>query len=172
MFDEQDCSSSPQIFDFTLVFAFQNPCFTSVFAFQNPCFDLEDSLKLGDVYPQHTSVTSSLFLMYWKWNRESICKQNKEGFQNFCLYTKDLVVVRDERVIPGLYQRAMELNFLQGDTRGGCLSVRELPHREIMFSYTDQVPEISARDFSNILFLEKVVSWGAFVLLVSFTCYS
>lgn len=98
----------------------------------------------------------------------------------FCLYTKDLLqgngLDQDK-----LCRRAMELNFLQGtaresclrakrqldeitsqqhslkkfiagDTRGGCLSVRRHSGRqEIMFSYTDRIPEVSSRDFSNIL---------------------
>jgi U-box domain len=82
----------------------------------------------------------------------------------FCLYTKHLV---DLDVTSGctittttnqhrndlLCRRALALNFLQGDTRGGCLSIRskESGCDEIMFSYTDRVPEVSARDFSNIL---------------------
>jgi Tir chaperone protein (CesT) family len=80
----------------------------------------------------------------------------------FCLYTKDLLPDAnslDEE--HQLYRRAMELNFLQGDTRGGCLSVRSHSgHKEIMFSYTDRVPEVSARDFSNILlnFVETAVT--------------
>jgi U-box domain/Tir chaperone protein (CesT) family len=79
----------------------------------------------------------------------------------FCLYTKDLLEDASSLDHDRLYRRAMELNFLQGDTRGGCLSVRShSSHKEIMFSYTDRVPEVSARDFSNILlnFVETAVS--------------
>ena len=70
----------------------------------------------------------------------------------FCLYTKDLVTIDDQNV-DRLCKRALELNFLQGDTRGGCLSVRSRSGKreEVMFSYTDRVPEICGRDFSNIL---------------------
>lgn len=79
----------------------------------------------------------------------------------FCLYTKDLLQGFNNVDQDRLYRRAMELNFLQGDTRGGCLSVRSHAGRkEVMFSYTDRVPEVSARDFSNILlnFVETAVA--------------
>jgi hypothetical protein len=81
----------------------------------------------------------------------------------FCLYTKHLVdldkhdngtsAAPDPRRRNDLLcRRALALNFLQGDTRGGCLSIRSKEAGdEIMFSYTDRVPEVSARDFSNIL---------------------
>jgi len=91
----------------------------------------------------------------------------------FCLYTKGLVPFVPPHQRNELYQRALELNFLQGDTRGGCLSIRRqcagTTNRggitngnkgEIMFSYTDRVTEISSRDFSNILlnFVETSVA--------------
>jgi hypothetical protein len=82
----------------------------------------------------------------------------------FCLYTKHLVdldkhdngtsvaAADPSRRNDLLCRRALALNFLQGDTRGGCLSIRSKEAGdEIMFSYTDRVPEVSARDFSNIL---------------------
>lgn len=87
----------------------------------------------------------------------------------FCLYTKHLVDLDKHDNDNGhngtsaatvdprhrndlLCRRALALNFLQGDTRGGCLSIRSKETGdEIMFSYTDRVPEVSARDFSNIL---------------------
>lgn len=73
----------------------------------------------------------------------------------FCLYTKHLVDLKDTDDVNNyqLCANALALNFLQGDTRGGCLSIRKnnSSDQEIMFSYTDRVPEISARDFSNIL---------------------
>ena len=88
----------------------------------------------------------------------------------FCLYTKGLVPCVAEHQRNELYQRALELNFLQGDTRGGCISIRrniigtnsrrDDSKGEVMFSYTDRVTEISARDFSNILlnFVETSVT--------------
>jgi hypothetical protein len=40
-----------------------------------------------------------------------------------------------------------------GDTRGGCLSVKRNNdgQAEVMFSYTDRVTEINARDFVHII---------------------
>lgn len=71
----------------------------------------------------------------------------------FCLYTKHLVDLdNDAANNHRLCANALALNFLQGDTRGGCLSIRNNhDSKEIMFSYIDRVPEVSARDFSNIL---------------------
>lgn len=76
-----------------------------------------------------------------------------------CLYTKGLVPFFPPHRKDELYQRALELNFLQDDTRGGCLSIRrhsigvnDIGNKgEVMFSYTDRVADLSARDFSNIL---------------------
>ena len=53
-----------------------------------------------------------------------------------------------------------------GDTRGGCVSVKKgaqtgaVTPSEVMFSYTDRVAEVSAKDFLNIVlnFLETAVS--------------
>ena len=85
-----------------------------------------------------------------------------------CLYTQRLVPFYPPQLKHELYKRAMELNFLQGDTRGGCLSIRRHvtassnrnKKGEIMFSYTDRVSEISAHDFSNVLlnFVETAVA--------------
>ena len=82
----------------------------------------------------------------------------------FCLYTKGLIPLVSPSERHKLYQRALELNFLQGETRGGCISIRKNStgrnsKDEIMFSYTDRVSEISGRDFSNILlnFVETAV---------------
>jgi U-box domain/Tir chaperone protein (CesT) family len=77
-----------------------------------------------------------------------------------CLYTKDFIHGISHLDQDLLCRRAMELNFLQGETRGGCLSVRTTEAgKEIMFSYTDRVAEVSARDFTNIFlnFVETTV---------------
>jgi len=86
----------------------------------------------------------------------------------FCLYTKGLVPFVPNCQRDELHKRALELNFLQGETRGGCLAIRRsaMPSNpknaggEVMFSYTDRVAEISAHDFANILlnFVETSVA--------------
>ena len=47
----------------------------------------------------------------------------------------------------------MNCSFFAADTRGGCLSVKRnnSGQPEVMFSYTDRVAEITARDFVNII---------------------
>ena len=46
-----------------------------------------------------------------------------------------------------------DLVLCAADTRGGCLSVKRniAGQPEVMFSYTDRVAEITARDFANII---------------------
>lgn len=67
----------------------------------------------------------------------------------FCLYTRNLVMELTE----SMKDLLLEMNFSQGDTRGGCLSVKKNSdgQSEVMFSYTDRVAEICASDFNNIL---------------------
>lgn len=68
-----------------------------------------------------------------------------------------------------MYEKMLQLNYLQQETRGGCLSLSPLPlhsspssstepsslpdndHHKITFSYTDRIDEIDAHDFRNIL---------------------
>jgi len=73
----------------------------------------------------------------------------------FCFYTQNLLPpgIENTPLWGSIYSRAMEMNFLQVDTRGGCLSVRkhEDGRSELVFSYTDRVREITASDFTNIL---------------------
>jgi hypothetical protein len=74
----------------------------------------------------------------------------------FCLYTREII---PEWLVPEsgrnkILERALQLNFLQGETRGGCLSLRKSKDGsmgEIIFSYSDRISEVSSRDFSNIL---------------------
>lgn len=76
----------------------------------------------------------------------------------FHLYTRDLI--RDPT--DEMKDRLLELNFLQGETRGGCLSIRRQAsdHCEVVFSYNDRVDEVSCRDLRNILlnFVETSLS--------------
>jgi hypothetical protein len=73
----------------------------------------------------------------------------------FCFYTRDLIPEHIEQSPHRvqLYRTALEMNFLQGETRGGCLSVRthDDGDSELLFSYTDRVRDIGAEDFTNIL---------------------
>lgn len=66
-----------------------------------------------------------------------------------------------------MYEKMLQLNYLQQETRGGCLSLSPPPlhtssstepssltdndHHKITFSYTDRIDEIDAHDFRNIL---------------------
>lgn len=103
----------------------------------------------------------------------------------FCLFTKNLVPGMSERNSSmmytteqrnAMYHRAMQLNFLQGGTRGGCLSITpsgknftEDSVEEITFSYTDRIIEVTASDFSNIIlnFVETCVDLRKQLLLAS-----
>ena len=49
-----------------------------------------------------------------------------------------------------LYKKALQLNYLQQETRGGCLSIDPV-NDEVMFSYTDRIAEVNSTDFRNIL---------------------
>ncbi len=49
-----------------------------------------------------------------------------------------------------LFRRALQLNYLQQETRGGCLSLDPV-NDEVMFSYTDRIAEVNSTDFRNIL---------------------
>jgi hypothetical protein len=78
-----------------------------------------------------------------------------ENMGVFSLVTKDMI--SDDDISPSkkseLYKTALSLNFLQGETHGGCLSVRPRNvGKEIVFTYTDRVSEVSPKDFSNIIF--------------------
>jgi len=61
-----------------------------------------------------------------------------------------------------MLQKAMELNYLQQETRGGCLSC-EKSNGDLFFSYSDRVAEINATDFRNILenFIDTAISLSA-----------
>ena len=48
--------------------------------------------------------------------------------------------------------KMLQLNHLQQETRGGCLSIDPTATKPVpVFSYTDRVDEIDATDFRNIL---------------------
>ena len=55
-----------------------------------------------------------------------------------------------------IYQKALRLNYLQQETRGGCLSLDPF-NMEILVSYTDRIDEITSTDFRNVLenFIDK-----------------
>lgn len=72
----------------------------------------------------------------------------------FCFYTRELLpsdLVNDSNR-NYIHKKALELNFLQVDTRGGCLSIRnhDPGNAEIVFSYTDRICEVTSQDFANI----------------------
>jgi hypothetical protein len=61
-----------------------------------------------------------------------------------------------------MLQKAMELNYLQQETRGGCLSC-EKTNGNLFFSYTDRVEEVDSTDFRNILenFIDTAIAMSA-----------
>ena len=73
----------------------------------------------------------------------------------FCFYTRDLIAQDvEDSMRSKVYQRALECNFLQVETRGGCLAIRQhddTGRKEVVFSYTDRVREVTSKDFTNIL---------------------
>lgn len=80
----------------------------------------------------------------------------------FCFYTRDLIADEDPTSLEKVYQRALESNFLQVETRGGCLAIRNHDdgRKELVFSYTDRVREVTSKDFTNILrsFIETILT--------------
>lgn len=68
----------------------------------------------------------------------------------FCFYTRELV----PKITESMKDRLLELNYLQGETKGGCLSTKRHDdgHLEVLFSYSDRVPQVSATDFRTILY--------------------
>ncbi|CAB9513985.1 U-box domain-containing protein [Seminavis robusta] len=66
---------------------------------------------------------------------------------SFFLYTE---LKTDPRKRAQVLQKAMALNYLQQETRGGCMGWDKV-NDELMFSYSDRVNEINATDFRNIL---------------------
>lgn len=111
------------------------------------CFLKNTSKEIGDIELKLNADGCCAF----RYDTITIVLDVPDHVGVLCLYTKDLIHGVSDCDQDLLCRRAMELNFLQGETRGGCLSVRSTDlGREIMFSYTDRVAEVSARDFTNI----------------------
>lgn len=72
-----------------------------------------------------------------------------ETIPSFFVYTKltSLAQSKDEH---GLMKKLLQLNYLQQETRGGCISLDPM-NDEVMFSYSDRVTEVAGTDFRNIL---------------------
>lgn len=72
-----------------------------------------------------------------------------ETIPSFFVYTKltSLAQSKDEH---GLMKKLLQLNYLQQETRGGCISLDPM-NDEVMFSYSDRVSEVAGTDFRNIL---------------------
>jgi len=72
-----------------------------------------------------------------------------ETIPSFFVYTKltSLGQSQDEHA---LMKKMLQLNYLQQETRGGCISLDPM-NDEVMFSYSDRVSEVAATDFRNIL---------------------
>lgn len=63
-----------------------------------------------------------------------------------------------------MLQKAMELNYLQQETRGGCLSCEKSNGgNNLFFSYTDRVEDVDSTDFRNILenFIDTALTLSA-----------
>lgn len=65
----------------------------------------------------------------------------------------------------GMLQKAMELNYLQQETMGGCLSCENANNggNNLFFSYTDRVEDVDSTDFRNILenFIDTALTLSA-----------
>lgn len=72
-----------------------------------------------------------------------------ESVGSFFLYTS-LLNMNQANNLKGLMEKALRLNYLQQETRGGCISLDPI-NNEVMFSYTDRIDEINSTDFRNIL---------------------
>lgn len=72
-----------------------------------------------------------------------------ESVGSFFIYTS-LVNMNQVKNSGGLMEKCLRLNYLQQETRGGCLSLDPI-NNEVMFSYTDRITEINSTDFRNIL---------------------
>ena len=68
-----------------------------------------------------------------------------ESVGSFFLYTS-LISFTGVPDIEGLMEKCLRLNYLQQETRGGCLS-KDPINAELMFSYTDRITEINSTDF-------------------------
>jgi|GEM_PF-1397982 len=81
-----------------------------------------------------------------------------ETIPSFFVYTKltSLSQSNDEHA---LMRKLLQLNYLQQDTRGGCVSLDPM-NDEVMFSYSDRVTEVAPTDFRNILenFIDTALS--------------
>lgn len=115
------------------------------------CFLKSTSHALGDLNLSLNEEGCCAF----RYENVTIVLDVPENVGVFCFYTRDLIPkdITDPALRLQLYQKALEFNFLQGDTRGGCLSIRthENGESELLFSYTDRVREVGAKDFNNIL---------------------
>jgi len=81
-----------------------------------------------------------------------------ESVGSFFVYTSLINANQFDDAV-SLYKKALQLNYLQQETRGGCLSIDPV-NDEIMFSYTDRIAEVNSTDFRNILenFIETALN--------------
>lgn len=87
-------------------------------------------------------------MVSFKYEEFTVCLEVPESNGSFFLYTSELV----SNLTSESKDKLLALNYLQQETRGGCLSVQKTPFgSEILFSYMDRVFELSAQDFQNIL---------------------
>jgi len=72
----------------------------------------------------------------------------------FCIYTRSLVSDHEIAHRRGeIFERALELNFLQVETKGGCLSIQRRQGNvpTLTFSYTQKIRYLTGDEFANIL---------------------
>ena len=72
-----------------------------------------------------------------------------ETVASFFVYTTLASAAQTDNPLP-LFKKAMQMNYLQQETRGGCLALDPI-NDEVVFSYTDRCEEVNATDFRNIL---------------------
>eukprot|EP00521_Asterionellopsis_glacialis_P014571 CAMPEP_0195293276 /NCGR_PEP_ID=MMETSP0707-20130614/12087_1 /TAXON_ID=33640 /ORGANISM="Asterionellopsis glacialis, Strain CCMP134" /LENGTH=289 /DNA_ID=CAMNT_0040353953 /DNA_START=202 /DNA_END=1071 /DNA_ORIENTATION=+ len=87
-------------------------------------------------------------MVSFKYEEFTVCLEVPESNGSFFLYTSEQV----SDLTSETKDKLLSLNYLQQETRGGCLSVQKTSFgSEILFSYMDRVFELSAQDFQNIL---------------------
>ena len=72
-----------------------------------------------------------------------------ENVSSFFLYTTLMALMQCNNA-EGAMKKILQLNYLQQETRGGCIALDPM-NDDIIFSYSDRVNEINGTEFRNIL---------------------
>jgi len=72
-----------------------------------------------------------------------------ENVSSFFIYTTVMALTQCDDA-PSAMKKILYLNYLQQETRGGCIALDPM-NDDIIFSYSDRVNEINGTEFRNIL---------------------